>query len=574
MAAGPSRDGRTKVRPYGDRMTSRADRPRPWLDHYDYWVPAHTNYPRRSLYEILRRAAALRPDLPATTFLGADLTFGQIKDKADRLATALARHGIVKGDRVGVMLPNCPPYVIGVFAVLRLGATVVNINPAYTPPEVSFILRDSGVRMLLTLDVLAPAVAALQPGTSLETIVITSMAEYSPAATPPAPAAGVVRLADLIAEADTIDLPRVPIDADEDVAVLQYTGGTTGVPKAAMLTHRNIFANAIQTELWHQRSVERGHDRFLLVIPYFHIYGLTVGLMLGVWMGARQIQIPKYDVEVVLAALRDYHPTYFPAVPTIFVSLLNHPRLREFNLDRVCTYNSGSAPLPVDVLEKFERAVNVTLNEGYGLSEASPVTHSTSHLSRRRPGSIGLPLPDTDIKIVDLETGTREVPPGTEGELCVAGPQVMKGYWNRPDETAIALRTDADGVVWLHTGDVARMDQDGYTYIVQRKKDMMIVDGFNVYPSEVEAALYKHPAVMEAAAIGVPHGYHGEVVKAVVVLKPNQTATAEELRAHCAGQLAEFKRPRTVEIRASLPKSTVGKVLYTTLRAEAAAERA
>ena len=553
-------------------MAPRSDRPRPWLDHYDYWVPAHTNYPRRSLYEILRRAAAERPGLVATSFLGADLTFGEIKEKADRLATALARHGIAKSDRVGIMLPNCPPYVFAVFAVLRLGATVVNINPAYTPPEVAFILRDSGVRMVLTLDLLAPAVAALQPGTALETIVITSLGEYSPAATPPAAAAGVVRLADLIAEGSPIDLPRVPIDADSDVAVLQYTGGTTGVPKAAMLTHRNIFANTIQTELWHSRGIERGQDRFLLVIPYFHIYGLTVGLMRGVWQSARQIQIPKYDVEAVLAALRDYQPTYFPAVPTIFVSLLNHPRLREFNLDRVGTYNSGSAPLPVEVLEKFERLVNVTLNEGYGLSEASPVTHSTAHLARRKPGSIGLPMPDTDLKIVDLETGTRELPIGEQGELCVSGPQVMKGYWNRPDETAIALRTDADGVVWLHTGDVARLDEDGYTYIVQRKKDMMIVDGYNVYPSEVEAALYTHPAVMEAAAFGVPHGYHGEVVKVAVVLKPGQAATADELRAHCVGRLAEFKRPRAIEIRVSLPKSTVGKVLYTTLRAEAAAQ--
>lgn len=553
-------------------MAPRSDRPRPWLDHYDYWVPAHTNYPRRSLYEILRRAAAERPGLVATSFLGADLTFGEIKEKADRLATALARHGIAKSDRVGIMLPNCPPYVFAVFAVLRLGATVVNINPAYTPPEVAFILRDSGVRMVLTLDLLAPAVAALQPGTALETIVITSLGEYSPAATPPAAAAGVVRLADLIAEGSPIDLPRVPIDADSDVAVLQYTGGTTGVPKAAMLTHRNIFANTIQTELWHSRGIERGQDRFLLVIPYFHIYGLTVGLMRGVWQSARQIQIPKYDVEAVLAALRDYQPTYFPAVPTIFVSLLDHPRLREFNLDRVCTYNSGSAPLPVEVLEKFERLVNVTLNEGYGLSEASPVTHSTAHLARRKPGSIGLPMPDTDLKIVDLETGTRELPIGEQGELCVSGPQVMKGYWNRPDETAIALRTDADGVVWLHTGDVARLDEDGYTYIVQRKKDMMIVDGYNVYPSEVEAALYTHPAVMEAAAFGVPHGYHGEVVKVAVVLKPGQAATADELRAHCVGRLAEFKRPRAIEIRVSLPKSTVGKVLYTTLRAEAAAQ--
>ena len=553
-------------------MADAEGRKRPWLDHYDYWVPHHTTYPRRPLYEIVRRAAAEGRDLPATTFLGADLTFGELKDTVDRFATALVRHGIVKGDRVGIMLPNCPQYLIGVFAVLRLGAIVVNINPAYAAPEVEHLVRDSGIRMLLTLDRLAPAAAALQTGTNLETIVITSLSEYSPEAKPPAAIAQTIRLADLLDESTRVDLPRVEIDPEEDVAVLQYTGGTTGVPKAAMLTHRNIFANTIQTELWHHRSTERGRDRFLLVIPYFHIYGLTVGMMRGLWQGARQILIPKYDVEAVLAALRDYQPTYFPAVPTIFVSLLNHPRLHEFNLDRVCTYNSGSAPIALEVLERFERIVNVPLNQGYGLSEASPVTHSTAHLARRKPASIGLPMPDTDMKIVDLETGTRELPFGEAGELCVAGPQIMKGYWNKPEETAIALRTDEAGVVWLHTGDVARIDEDGFTFIVQRKKDMIIVDGFNVYPSEVEGALYSHPAVMEAAAIGVPHAYHGEVVKAFVVLKANQSVSGDELKAHCVSRLAEFKRPRTIEIRDSLPKSTVGKVLYTKLRAEVTAQ--
>jgi long-chain acyl-CoA synthetase len=553
-------------------VPSQTPRPRPWLDHYDYWVPHHTNYPRRPLYEILRRAAAEGGALPATTFLGADLTFAELKEKTDRFATTLARHGVVKGDRVGIMLPNCPQYLIGVFAVLRLGAIVVNINPAYAAPEVEYLVRDSGIRMLLTLERLAPAAAALQSGTHLETIIITALSEYSAEGKPPAAIAQTVRLADLIDESTTIDLPRVDIDPDEDVAVLQYTGGTTGVPKAAMLTHRNIFANTIQTELWHHRSSERGHDRFLMVIPYFHIYGLTVGMMRGLWQGARQILIPKYDVEAVLVALRDYQPTYFPAVPTIFVSLLNHPRLREFNLDRICTYNSGSAPIALEVLEQFERIVNVPLNQGYGLSEASPVTHSTAHLAKRKPASIGLPMPDTDLKVVDLETGTRELPLGEEGELCVAGPQIMKGYWHQPEETALTLRTDEDGVVWLHTGDVARIDEDGFTFIVQRKKDMIIVDGFNVYPSEVEGALHAHPAVMEAAAIGVPHAYHGEVVKAFVVLKANQSVTADELKAHCVARLAEFKRPRTIELRDSLPKSTVGKVLYTKLRAEVTAQ--
>jgi long-chain acyl-CoA synthetase len=549
-------------------------RSRPWLDHYDYWVPHHANYPRRPLYEILRRAAAEGGELPALTFLGADFTFQQVKDHADRLATALSLHGIGPGDRVGIMLPNCPQYVIGVFAVLRLGAIVVNLNPAYAPPEVAHLVKDSGIRMLLTLDRLAPATLPLRATADLRAIVITAMSEYSPEHTPPAPIAETLRLTDLINGVDRVDLPRVAIDPDTDVAVLQYTGGTTGVPKAAMLTHRNIFANTIQTELWHHRSTERGRDRFLLVIPYFHIYGLTVGMMRGLWQGARQILIPKYDVEMVLAALRDYQPTYFPAVPTIYVSLLNHPKLHEYHLDRVCTYNSGSAPIALDVLEKFERVVNVPLNQGYGLSEASPVTHSTPHLAKRKPASIGLPMPDTDMKIVDLETGTRELPPGEQGELCIAGPQIMKGYWNRPDETAIALRADADGVVWLHTGDVAVMDEDGFTFIVQRKKDMIIVDGYNVYPSEVEEALFAHPMVMEAAAIGVPHGYHGEVVKAFVVLKPNQSVSPDDLKAHCAERLAEYKRPRTIEIRANLPKTTVGKVLYTKLREEAAATHA
>jgi long-chain acyl-CoA synthetase len=317
----------------------------------------------------------------------------------------------------------------------------------------------------------------------------------------------------------------------------------------------------------------RGAYRFLLVIPYFHIYGLTVGLMMGTWVGALQILMPKYDVDAVLTAIRDFRPTYFPAVPTIYVSLLSHPRLLEYRPDRVKTYNSGSAPLPLEIIEKFERVTGVTLNEGYGLSEASPVTHSTPQLARRKPGSIGLPLPDTDIKIVDLETGARELAPGEAGELCVAGPQVMKGYWNQPAETASALRADAEGRRWLYTGDVARLDEDGYTYIVQRKKDMIIVDGFNVYPSEVEGVLYGHADVMEAAVIGVPHDYHGEAVKACVVLKAGATVTADELRAHCAQGLAEYKQPCEIEIRASLPKSAVGKVLHRVLRDEALAQQ-
>jgi len=464
-------------------------------------------------------------------------------------------------------LPNCPQYVAAAFAILRLGAIVVNVNPLYTPREVLVVAGDSGIRAMLTLDVLVPVTLSVRDQTSIENVIITSLEEYSIVAEASPAVDGTLRLADLLAGVDEPHLPSVEIDPD-DVAVLQYTGGTTGVPKGAMLTHYNIFANVIQAECWRQSSVRRGEDTYLLVIPFFHIYGFTVGMMEGVWRGVQQVLIPKYDVEALLNAVRDYRPTYFPAVPTIYISLLNHPKAKEYGINKIRTFNSGSAPLPVEVIEQFERLTGGTLNEGYGLSEASPVTHTTPALARRKPGSIGLPLPDTDIKIVDLETGKREVPVGSEGELCIAGPQVMKGYWNRPDETAIALRTDDAGRTWLYTGDVARMDEDGYTYIVQRKKDMIIVAGFNVYPSEVEGVLYTHPAVMEAAVIGIPDAYRGEVVKACVVLKRGATATPEELTDHCKGGLAEFKVPYKIEIRESLPKTAVGKILHRVLREE------
>ena len=541
---------------------------RPWLNHYNYWVPAHMNYPRRPLHEILRLAASEVPDRPATAFLGAHLTYRQIKQQSDKFATALARRGIRHGDRVGIMLANCPQYMIATFAILRLGATVVNVNPLYTPREILVVAKDSGMRALLTLDVLAPAVLSVLDQTQIEQVFITSLAEYSAAATETAMIKGTSRFADLLAEVSEPELPRVEINTDEDVAVLQYTGGTTGVPKGAMLTHYNIFANVIQTDIWANPSSRRGEDSYLLVIPLFHIYGFTVGMIEGTWRGVQQVLIPKYDVEAVLTAIRDYTPAYFPAVPTIYISLLNHPKAREYGLDRVRAFNSGSAPLPVEVIDQFERMTGGTLSEGYGLSEASPVTHSTPSLGRRKPGSIGLPLPDTDIKVVDLETGEREMPLGEEGELCIAGPQVMKGYWNRPEETAIALREDESGRQWLYTGDVARMDEDGYTYIVQRKKDMIIVSGFNVYPSEVEGVLYTHTDVLEVAVIGVPDAYRGEAVKACVVLKSGASVTVAELIAHCESGLAEFKVPREIQIRDSLPKTAVGKILHRVLREE------
>jgi long-chain acyl-CoA synthetase len=543
---------------------------RPWLKHYDYWVRPHMTYPTRPLHEILSTTAAEMPEAQATQFQGAALTFGEIKRRTDSLAKALQKLGVAKGDRVGVMLPNCPQYIICAFAILRLGGIVVNINPIYTARELQNVAADSLAKVIITLDRLAPLALETREKSAVEHVIVTSLAEYSEDAAPPPHLPDTLALTDLIAQDDGSDLALVRI-APGDLAVLQYTGGTTGTPKGAMLTHGNIFANVVQTETWHYRQYHRGEGRYLLVIPYFHIYAFTVGMMCGVWVGGLQIIIPKYDVEQVLAAIRDFKPTYFPAVPTVFVSLLGHPKVRDYGLEKVRTFNSGGAPCPVEVMEEFERRIGRPLNEGYGLSETSPVTHSTPQLARRKFGSIGLPMPDTDMKIVDVETGTREMPLGEAGELCICGPQVMKGYWNRPEESAQALRQHADGRIWFHTGDVATMDEDGYSYIVQRKKDMVIVDGFNVYPSEVEGVLYAHAGVRMAAVIGLPDSYHGEVVKACVVPR-DATVTADELKAYCKKNLAAYKVPVEIELRESLPQSAVGKILYRVLRDEAAAK--
>ena len=544
---------------------------RPWLRHYDYWVKSNLSYPGRPLSDILNISAVERPDQPATQFLGAQLTYLELKRKADELAAALARLGIVKGDRVGIMLPNCPQYIFSAFAVLRLGAIVVNINPSYTAREVLLVAGDSGVRIVITLDALAPLVEAVRAQTTIEQVIVTSLAEYSAAAASPPRIAGAQTLADLLVAVTPADVPRIAIEPG-DIAVLQYTGGTTGTPKGAMLTHGNIWANVVQTESWTNPAYAfGGGERYLVVIPYFHIYAFSVCMMVGLRIGALQIIHPKYEPEAVLASIRDFRPTYFPAVPTVFVSLLNHPKVGDYGLEHVRLFNSGGAPCPVEVMEEFERRIGRPLGEGYGLSETSPVTHSTPQLALRKLGTIGLPFPDTDMKIVDVETGARELPIGDIGELCVSGPQVMKGYWNKPEESATSLRKDARGTIWFHTGDIARMDEDGYTSIVQRKKDLIIVDGFNVYPSDVESVLYAHPAVRLAAVIGIPDAYHGEIVKACIALKPGASATSDGIIAFCREGLTEYKVPRVVEIRETLPMSAVGKILYRVLRDEHAA---
>jgi len=530
-------------------MTESACAARPWLKHYDYWVPATMNFPRRSLYHLLMTAASYFGERPATLFRDRQLTFWQIKQRADRLAAKLASLGITKGDRVGVMLPNCPQYPISFYAIVRLGAVVTNINPTYTPRETERVAQDSGLRAIVTLEALAPMIRRLQPATSIEHILTTSLEEPDP-------------FADLLAGFERPQLPRVEVDED-DLAALQYTGGTTGPSKGAMLTHHCLFANALQTAVWNQHLIRRGQERILLVLPCFHVYGMMVGVLQSCWNGAQTILMPKYDVDELVDSIRRHRPTFLPGVPTLFISLLHHPEVERCGLERVHGFNSGAAPIPVEVIERFERLSGGMLREGYGLTEVSCTASSTPYLARRKPGSVGLPVTATEFRITDLETGQTEVPLGAEGEIAIRGPQLMKGYWNQPQETANALR---DG--WLYTGDIGRMDQDGYFYIVQRKKDMINVGGFKVFPNEVEEVLFTHPAVMEAAAIGVPHQYRGEVVKAFVVLKPGSHAGAEELIGFCLERLAKYKVPAEIEFRPSLPKSTVGKVLRRELRSQ------
>jgi long-chain acyl-CoA synthetase len=538
---------------------------RPWLAHYDPWTPPAVGYPDAPLTAILDRAYAEVPDAPATRFLGATLTFRDIKRRSDALAASLLSRGLRAGDRVGIMLPTCPQYMIATFAALRAGAIVVNINPKYTARELADIARDSQLRVLVTLAHLAATVQDARAGTPIDMLVVTTLDEYSSAAASPPRVDDARAFTELCAGAGEMQAAGVRAD---DIAVLQYTGGTTGAPRAAMLTHRNIFANVLQTEAFTERSRTRGEGRFLVVLPYAHIFGFTVGMMKATWMGALQILVPGFTPDAVLEAVRADAPTYFPAVPTIWSALVSHPAAAAAGLERIGICTSGAAPLPPEVADRFEALTGRPLFQGFGLTEASPVTHSTPQLAAPRRGTVGLPMPDTDIAIVDLDTGTRTLGPGEPGELCIAGPQVMKGYWNRPEETAAVLRRHADGRVWLHTGDIATIDPDGYTTIVQRKKDVIIVGGLNVFPSEVEAVLRAHAHVGAAAVFGEPESYRGEVVRACVVLREGSNTTPDALIAHCREQLAPYKVPVHVDIRGDLPTSAVGKVLYRVLRSE------
>ncbi|HZK83357.1 MAG TPA: long-chain fatty acid--CoA ligase [Desulfosporosinus sp.] len=513
---------------------------------------SNLDYPDKTLGQLLDETVAKMPETVALIFEDQMVTYREFGNKVNRLATALAGMGVVKGERVGLMGPNCPQWVISFYALLKLGAIVVQTNPMYVEREIAYQMNDSGATTIIVFEVLYPRVKNILQETSLHRVIAFNFMA-SVKSTP-----DLYSYDELIAKYEP-NPPEVTINPSEDLAVLQYTGGTTGVSKGVMLTHRNLVCNTLQSIAW-SKDLDYGNERILTILPVFHVYGMTNCVNYAVASAATSILIPRFEIDKVLDVINKYKPTLFPGAPTIYMAINSHPRIADYqeSLAAIKVCNSGSAPLPLEVAQKFSKVTQGEGNlvEGYGLSEASPVTHSNPLDRPTRTGSIGIPFPDTDCIIVDLETGDTELPVGEIGELCIRGPQVMLGYWEKPAETAETMRNG-----WLHTGDIARMDDDGYFYIIDRKKDIIIAGGFNVYPRDIEEVLYEHPEVKEVVVAGVPDLYRGETTKAYIVLHPESVTTEKEFITFCRGRMAAYKVPHLVEFRAELPRTIVGKVL-------------
>jgi len=550
----------------------------PWERAYPPEVDWHAPIPVEPLHRLFDDSAAAHADRPCLDFLGKRMTYREVAAQVDRAAKGFQAMGIGKGTRVGLFLPNTPYYVIAFFAVLKAGGTVVNFNPLYAEREILHQIADSGVETMVTLDlaVLHGKLLPMLAQTGLKRIVVCKMADILPFPKnwlfPIAKRKELATIPDdgrhvpfrtLLAN-DGKPAP-VAIDPRADVAVLQYTGGTTGVPKGAMLTHANLYANAVQCTAWFV-GARPGEERMLGVLPFFHVFAMTVVMNLSIKFGAEIVMLPRFDLDQVMQTIHEKKPTLFPAVPTIYTAINHHKDLAKYDLSSIRFCLSGGAPLPVEVKEAFERNTGCVLVEGYGLSESSPVATGNPLRGVNKPGSIGLPLPGTVIEIVSLEEPRRVLPVGEKGEVCIRGPQVMKGYWNKPHETALTL---VDGR--LHTGDVGTMDEDGYVFIVDRIKDMILCSGFNVYPRNVEEAIYLHPAVAECVVAGVPDEYRGQTVKAYVKVADGQELTKDELCAFLKDKLSPIEMPKVVEFRDSLPKTMIGKLSRKALLDEEAA---
>ena len=551
---------------------------RVWHQHYDHTVPRSLDYPSIPVHQFLNDAAAKYPENTALIFFDNKLTYRQLNALVDKFAAGLQQLGLKKGERVIIYMANCPQLVIAYYAILRAGGIVVPTNPQFVAREFEQEATDSDSRIAICLSLLYPRVKQVRANTRLEHVVVANIKEYFPA---------VLKLlftltrekklghrVDISADPNTHwfqdmlknapgELARVEISPD-DTAVLMYTGGTTGIPKGAQLTQCNVVANAVQTAAWMTGTME-GKDVMMRALPLTHSYAMTVCMNHAIYRGYAQILIPNpRELDRLLSAVNKHKPSMLPGVPSLYTAINSYPAVKagKYDLKSIKACISGAAGLPPEVQEKFQRITGGKLVEGYGLSEATPVTHCNPIGGGGRIGTIGLAFPDTDCKIVDVDTEMETLGPGQPGVLCVSGPQVMKGYWRMPTETANVLRQDEHGKVWLHTGDVAEMSEDGYFRIVDRKKDIILAaGGYNVYPREIEDVLYEHPKVLEVAAIGVPVGGSDQRAKVFVVLRPGETATQEEIVDFCRERLAKFKVPKEVEFRQELPKTMVGKIL-------------
>ncbi|MFH1057605.1 MAG: long-chain fatty acid--CoA ligase [Pseudomonadota bacterium] len=544
---------------------------RPWTRLYDTATPTTLRCPRVPIQEFLRVAANLVPDKPAIDYSGSLMTFRELRQASLRLAAALAAQGVVKGDRVALHLPNCPQYVLAYFAVLHLGAIVVNVNPQYTPSELKHIIDTTSPKAMFTTDLAMPLVQAVLQTVEPFLVVVTALKDFikgEPVSTPQSLdlPAGWLHFSRLLDNAPADRPPRVALHC-QDPAVIMFTGGTTGFPKGAVLTHANYVASTTACALWGEHSlriISVDRRRVMSVLPLFHVFGQICCLHYAMYTGSTMILVPKFEIEPFMGTLtRIPEITYFPAVPTLAHAIVNHPSAGQLELDRkIKLLNTGGGPMPLSVIEQVED-MGILYSEGWGMTETTSLGVANPFVGLKKPGSIGIPLLGADVKLVDVEGGQEEVPVGAPGEIVIKAPYVMSGYWNNPAETA---RQITNG--WLHTGDVAVKDEDGYIFIVDRTKDMIIAGGFNIYPREIDEVLYQHPKVSEAVCLGVPDAYRGETVKAFVVLKPGETATAQEIVDFCRERLTGYKVPRLVEFRAALPKSAVGKLLRKALRDE------
>jgi len=557
------------------------------LDTYPSDVPQSlAPYPDESVFSMLDSAARRFPDRPAVAWFGAHMRYDELLREVERCSAMLAGLGVRKGDRVAMIMPNCPVFTIAFYACMRLGAVAVGNNPVYTAREMAHQLADAEPLVVLVADLMYADYQQVFADVGLTNIVVVRLNDYMPfvkkllAPTlkfkkqqlavgkpwPPVPkGAEVLRWHKAMAAAGPVP-PVATVDPKTDTAVLIYTGGTTGVAKGAMLSHANLASNARQAWAW-ITSIEEGKDAILAALPFFHSYGLLAMVLTGLIAGKLVLVPNPRDIHMILEISQRERPTFFPGVPRLYVAVNEFPEVSKFDLKSVKACVSGAAPLPKAVATEFARVSDgAVLVEGYGLTECSPVTHVNPLDGRSRPGAIGLPIPDTDVRLISLDDPDKEMPQGEPGELCIKGPQVMLGYWRRPEETALAIRNG-----WFHTGDVAVMEPDGFFRIVDRLKDMVLVSGFNVYPNEVEEVLYHHPAISKAAVIGVPDERTGERVKAFVVLREGASLTAEELIAWCkdpAQGLTGYRVPREIEFRDSLPETQVGKVLRRVLQEE------